>query len=230
MGKAFKRFDWSLIAGVSLNDIASSMNDKVSARLTTVTDTYNLFGQLPPSAPYSAPSSVSSSVTNTDGTTSTDTADNTTLLGNAPLSRTTSTITDSTSVNNRWKLKGSYFTMRAGPSLTLQFTTRFKASVSAGLAMIYAGSNYTVVESFEPETGAEINETVTDDATKFRIGYYADATLQFDATERTGFYVGAVYQATGSYDQAIATENANYATKIDLNNLNGFRAGLTFRF
>jgi hypothetical protein len=96
--------------------------------------------------------------------------------------------------------------------------------------MIYAGSNYTVVESFEPETGAEINETVTDDATKFRIGYYADATLQFDATERTGFYVGAVYQATGSYDQAIATENANYATKIDLNNLNGFRAGLTFRF
>jgi hypothetical protein len=101
-------------------------------------------------------------------------------------------------VNNRWKLKGSYFTMRAGPSLTLQFTTRFKASVSAGLAMIYAGSNYTVVESFEPETGAEINETVTDDATKFRIGYYADATLQFDATERTGFYVGAVYQAAAT--------------------------------
>jgi hypothetical protein len=39
-----------------------------------------------------------------------------------------------------------------------------------------------------------------------------------------------VYQATGSYDQAIATANANYVSKIDLNNLNGLRAGLTFRF
>jgi hypothetical protein len=39
-----------------------------------------------------------------------------------------------------------------------------------------------------------------------------------------------VLEALRSYDQAIATENANYATKIDLNNLNGFRAGLTFRF
>ena len=219
-----------ILAGVSLNDIAASTNDKVAARLTTVTDTYNLFGQRPPSAPYSAPSSVSSSVTNSDGTTSTDTADNTTLLGNAPLARNTTTITDSTSVDNRWKLKGSYFTMRAGPSVTLQFTTRFKASVSAGLAMVYAGSNYTVVESFEPETGAEIKETVTDETTKFRLGYYADATLQFDATERTGFYVGAVYQATGSYDQVIATANANYVSKIDLSNLNGLRAGLTFRF
>jgi len=230
MGKAFKRFDWSLIAGVSLNDISASMNDKVTARLTTVTDTYNLFGQLPPIAPYSAPSSVSGSVTNSDGTISTDTADTTTLLGNKPLDRTTTNITDSTSVTNRWKLKGSYFTMRAGPSLTFQFSTRFKASVSGGLALIYAGSTYTVDESFMPDTGAEIKETVTDETTKFRIGYYADATLQFDATERTGFYVGAVYQATGSYDQAIATANANYATKIDLNNLNGLRAGMTFRF
>jgi hypothetical protein len=197
MGKAFKRFDWSLIAGASLNDIASGMNDKVAARLTTVTDTFNLFGQLPPSAPYSAPSSVSSSVTNADGTISSDTADSTVLLGNKPLERAVTTTTDSSSVNNRWKLKGAYFTMRAGPSLTLQFTTRFKASVSAGLAMIYAGSTYSVVESFQPDTGAEIKETVTDETTKFRIGYYADATLQFDATERTGFYVGAVYQATG---------------------------------
>jgi hypothetical protein len=42
--------------------------------------------------------------------------------------------------------------------------------------------------------------------------------------------VGAVYQANGSYEQAISSANANYATKIDLNGLNGLRAGMTFRF
>ncbi|MBC7367582.1 MAG: hypothetical protein H7343_12375 [Undibacterium sp.] len=230
MGKVFKRFDWSIVAGVGINDIASSMNGGVKANLTTVTDTYSLYGRLPPAAPYSAPSSTTTTVTNSDGTTSSDTADTTTLLGNKPVDRSRTVTTDSTSVRNRWKLKGAYFTTRAGPALTMQFTSRLKASVSAGLAVVYAGSTYSVDEAFLPDTGSEIKDSVKDDTSKFLVGYYADATLQFDATERTGFYIGAVYQATGSYDQTIASTNANYSTKIDLNNLNGLRAGMTFRF
>jgi opacity protein-like surface antigen len=101
---------------------------------------------------------------------------------------------------------------------------------SAGLAGVYAGSTYSVNEAFQPETGAEISADLEDETTKFLVGYYADANLQFDATERTGFYVGAVYQATGSYDQEIATANANYVSNVDLNGLNGFRAGLTYKF
>jgi hypothetical protein len=230
MGKVFKRFDWSIVAAVGVNDIAASLNDAVTARLTTVTDTYNLFGRLPPAAPYSAPSSVTTTVTNSDGTTSSDTADTTTLLGNRPIDRTTSSTVDSTSVRNRWKLKGAYYTVRVGPSVSFQILTRLKVTMSAGLAGVYAGSTYSVTEAFQPETGAEISSSLDDETAKFLAGFYADATLQFDATERTGFYVGAVYQATGSYDQTISTANANYVTNVDLNSLNGFRAGLTYRF
>ena len=230
MGKVLKRFDWSIVAAVGVNDIAASLNDAVTARLTTVTDTYNLFGRLPPAAPYSAPSSVTTTVTNADGTTSSDTADTTTLLGNRPIDRSTSSTVDSTSVRNRWKLKGAYYTVRVGPSVSFQILSRLKVTMSAGLAGVYAGSTYSVNESFQPETGAEITSSLDDETTKFLAGYYADATLQFDATERTGFYVGAVYQATGSYDQKISTANANYVTNVDLNSLNGFRAGLTYRF
>jgi hypothetical protein len=230
MGKVFKRFDWSIIAGVSINDIASSMKGAVKADITTVTDTYSLFGQLPPVAPYSAPSTTTTSVTNSDGTTSSDTADTSVLIGNKPVDRSQTLTSNSTSVYNRWKLKGAYFTMRAGPSLTMQFTSRLKASISGGLAVVYAGTTYSVDEAFMPETGAEMKDSVKDDASKFLIGYYADATLQFDATERTGFYVGAVYQATGSYDQTVTSANAKYTTNIDLNSLNGLRAGMTFRF
>jgi hypothetical protein len=230
MGKVLKRFDWSIVAAVGVNDIAASLNDTVAARLTTVTDTYNLFGRLPPAAPYSAPSSVTTTVTNADGTTSSDTADTTTLLGNRPIDRTTSSTVDSTSVRNRWKLKGAYYTVRVGPSVSFQILTRLKVTMSAGLAGVYAGSTYSVTEAFQPETGAELSSSLDDETAKFLAGFYADATLQFDATERTGFYVGAVYQATGSYDQTISTANANYVTNVDLNSLNGFRAGLTYRF
>lgn len=230
MGKVLNRFDWSIVAAVGVNDISASLNDAVTARLTTVTDTYNLFGRLPPAAPYSAPSSATTTVTNADGTTSSDTADTTTLLGNRPIDRSTTSTVDSTSVRNRWKLKGAYYTVRVGPSVSFQLLSRLKVTMSAGLAGVYAGSTYSVNEAFQPDTGAEISSSLDDETTKFLAGYYADASLQFDATERTGFYVGAVYQATGSYDQKISTANANYVTNVDLNGLNGFRAGLTYRF
>lgn len=230
MGKVLNRFDWSIVAAVGVNDISASLNDAVTARLTTVTDTYNLFGRLPPAAPYSAPSSATTTVTNADGTTSSDTADTTTLLGNRPIDRSTTSTVDSTSVRNRWKLKGAYYTVRVGPSVSFQLLSRLKVTMSAGLAGVYAGSTYSVNEAFQPDTGAEISSSLDDETTIFLAGYYADASLQFDATERTGFYVGAVYQATGSYDQKISTANANYVTNVDLNGLNGFRAGLTYRF
>ena len=61
-------------------------------------------------------------------------------------------------------------------------------------------------------------------------GYYADATIQFDLTERAGFYAGAVFQSAGSYNQNIDTVTNHYSTKIDHANQNGVRAGLSIRF
>jgi hypothetical protein len=78
--------------------------------------------------------------------------------------------------------------------------------------------------------GAEISDTSSSEAYKLLPGYYADATVQFDLTERAGFYAGAVFQSAGSYTQNVDTENANYSTKIDLANQNGVRAGLSIRF
>ena len=96
--------------------------------------------------------------------------------------------------------------------------------------MVYSGSDYTVTQTFDTPLGADISETNSTNAYKLLPGYYADATLQFDLTERTGFYAGAVYQSAGSYTQTIDTTNAHYSTKIDLANQNGYRAGLSIRF
>jgi hypothetical protein len=239
MGKLFgTRMAWTVTAGMSINDISTDMNDRVRATLTTVSDYYSLFGHTPPDAPYSAPSSTTVTVLDAsgnpvigdDGSVATITTDTTVLIGNEPAGRKSTSLTDETSVLNRWKVKGAYYTFRVGPTLWIPITTRLKASLSAGAALVYSGTSYTVTQTFEPALGAEISDTASEAAYKLLPGYYADATVQFDLTERTGFYAGAVMQSAGSYTQNVDTTNSHYSTKIDLANQNGVRAGMSIRF
>lgn len=239
MGSLFgTRMSWVLTAGMSLNDISSSTSDKVQADLTSIVDYYSLFGQTPPAPPYSAPSSVSTPVLDASGNPVLDasgvaqtiTTDTTILIGNEPAARVTNTITDSVSVSNRWRLKGAYYTFRAGPTVWIPIFNRLRFSVSGGVALAFAGTTYTVTQSFQPELGEEIFNSSSSDAYKLLPGYYVDASLQFDLTDRAGFYAGAVYQSTGSYTQTLESETANYTTKIDLGSQSGLRAGMTVRF
>ena len=239
MGKLLgSRFSWQLTAGMSMNDLSSSRFDPVRARLTTISDFYSLFGQTPPDAPYSSPSTATENVVDAagnallgaDGIGQTISVDTSVLIGNEPAGRVSSTAADDASVSNRWSLKGAYFTFRAGPTLLLSITNRLKASVGLGAAMVYSGSSYTVTQTLTPPAGAEITDTSSSEIYKLLPGYFADATVQFDLTERTGFYAGAVFQSAGSYEQRIDSDNAHYSTKVDLANMSGFRAGLSYRF
>ncbi|WP_414663096.1 hypothetical protein [Horticoccus sp. 23ND18S-11] len=238
MGKLWGRLPWTLTTGLSINDISANTTDRVRATLTTLTDFYNLYGRVPPDAPYSSPSSATTTVVdasgnpvlNDDGSTKTSTTDTSVLIGNEPAGRTIDSITGNSNVDNRWKVKGAYYTMRAGPTVWVPITTRLRASLSVGAAIVYSGTNYTVTQTFAPELGAEISDTASSAAYKLLPGYYADATVQFDLTERAGFYAGAVFQSAGSYTQTVNTDTANYSTKIDLANQNGVRAGLSIRF
>ena len=239
MGKVFgTRATWSIMAGMSVNDLAAKTTGTVLSNLTTLTDLYSLNGQPIPDAPYSAPSTSSTTVVdsngnavlNDDGTTQTASSDTTTLVGNQPVNRTTSTAADTTSVTNNWKLHGAYYTFRAGPTILMPFTQRFSASLSLGAAVVYAGSTYTVTQTYTPATGADITDTSSDTISRLLPGYYADATVQFALTERAGFYAGAVFQSTGAYTQTINTDASHYSTRIDLGNQSGLRAGMTIRF
>lgn len=227
MGKILgSRFSWSITGGMSLNDINSSTSSAVQATVRTITDYYSLFGQTPPPPPYTSPSSGSETLPGG----SVVVTDTSVLISDQPALRQETAVTNATSVTNRWKVKGSYFTFRAGPTVWVPIAKRFRASVSLGAALVYAGTNYSVAESFSPDGGAPITDFVTSDETKLLPGFYVDASLQFDLTERAGFYAGAVYQSTGSYTQRIQNANADYATKVDLEGQSGLRAGMTIRF
>ena len=242
MGKLFGgKVAWNLTLGVSLNDISADVSSLVRARLDTLTDFYRFY---PPAGgslsdpPYSAPSSVTETVLDAagnavltiDGTTEVRVTDTTVLLDGQPAQRVNNATITEAHVQNRWKLKGAYYTFRAGPTVWIPITTRLRASLSAGAALVYAGTSYTVTETLFPDVGAEITETETSDETKLLPGWYADASLQFDLTERAGFYAGAVYQSAGDYTQVVENATTSYSTKIDLSKQSGVRAGMTIRF
>ena len=231
MGKLFNgRFNWKLLAGMSVNDINARRNDPVTAQINTHTDYYNGYGKNFPTAPYNAPSSTSVAVTDSQGNVQTISEDTTVLISSTPVATTTGSTVDAKSVVNNWKVKGAYYTFRAGPVLDFPITQHFHFSLSMGVAMVYAGTSYTVTQTLTPPVGADIVDVDTDAIYKIRPGAYADASLDYDLTDKAGFFAGAVYQTAEGYTQSLHTTTAQYATKLDLTNQTGFTAGMSIRF
>jgi hypothetical protein len=245
MGKMGKRIEWKLVTGFSLNDIKSATSEILNATITTTTDTYATYfnGQgAPLTLPYVAPHLKTVPRVDVDGNPVYDTAgiqfidyvDDTIYLGNAPLERTT-VVTNGT-VLNHWELKGAYFTFRLGPSLSFLFNDHFRATLSGGVALMYVGTIYTVDQTYIPDIGDPLVVTAKEDESKFMAGYYADATLQYDFTERAGIYAGAVYQAGGKFTEtatindAVSGSLATYRAVVDLSSLQGFRMGMNYKF
>ena len=223
MGKIGNKFEWKLFAGIGINGISSSAQRNVNATITTVTDSYSLDGQtLPDTVPYAAPSFT----VDNDG----NVVDTTVLLGQKPDSRTSTAVTNDTQVLNAWRLKGTYLTARLGPTLIYHVADNFRLSLSAGPALVYSGTNYAVIQTLTPDISDPIVSVVGESNEEVLTGYYVDATLEYLITERAGFYAGAFYQTSGEYTSTITENGANYTTDIDLSRLQGFRAGLNFKF
>jgi len=225
MGKIGKRLEWKLFAGFSANSVSGAARDSVTASITTIRDLYSLAGQkLPSGPPYTAPSFTP------DPDDKDKVLETTVHLGRAPDSQDIGIDVGDAQVFNAWKLKGTYLTFRVGPTLIYDITDKIKLSVSAGPLLMYSGTTYSVESLFVLETGGEIVTRMEDSDSKVLTGYYGDATLHYMITDRAGFYLGAFFQSGDSYSQNLDDGDAHYAADIDLESLNGFRAGLQYKF
>jgi len=227
-------------AGLSLNDITQGLYTNVDGTMTTITDYYYLFGKTPQDPGYSGSSSTTNSLDDATGVSSgssqsvtqntgiSETPDAHRVVENAPIST-------KGSLKNRYKIKGSYYTLRAGPTIIVPFSTKFHLSFGVGAAFIYAGTTYSVESEFLPN---DFEETITKKDSSydraFRPGYYLDANLEYWISERSGLFAGAVFQSNGSYTQKVENDEenavANYSSTIDLSSQSGMRLGMNIRF
>ncbi|MGA3007533.1 MAG: hypothetical protein ABSE59_06540 [Opitutaceae bacterium] len=235
------RIQFDLIAGLAINKISYSRSSQVDATLTTLTDHYNAYNPIldstgtpvtdsngnptypttpsttpVPAAPYVAPSA------DTNGNA------NTTLLDSEPA--TSSTNTQETQATDQWTINGAYFTLRAGPQMTVPFTKNFSASVSGGPALLYVGTTFTVNQTLTPPTGSSITSTVSDDYYTVLPACFADADLEYSLTETTGLYLGAIFQSSTGYNQSIHSLDGNYTNRVEFGNEEGVRGGINFKF
>ncbi len=244
MGRIGSHFTWSLFAGVSLNDIQANMATNMTAAVTTLTDTYNLYGGAIAPGPAFYPATTTQNITNngndvlnSGGNNVTQVADTGVLIGNAPIGHSVTTAIDTVSVLNNFKLHGAYLAFRAGPALNFNFNDHFRFTVSAGPELLDASSTLNVTAVLTPPTGAQEIATFQDVEDKLLPAVYADATLQYDFSEKAGVYLGAFLQEAGNYNQTVSgyavdsnTSQGSYSTKVDFSTQQGIRGGMTFKF
>jgi hypothetical protein len=231
-GKIARKIDFSLVAGFSFTPMNAKTTGTVPAQLDILTDVYSLNGQTPPDAPYTGPQFESRGVVDangnpvlgSDGSQQTQSVEITTLLGNLP---TRTNTTGTTAVRGHWQIKGATYNFRVGPQLQIPISERFRLSLSVGAAVIYVGSRYVVDEILTvDDTTAPIETIEEKDHSVLLPAYYADADAEYWLTERAGFFLGANYQKSGSFDQTLNDRTA----KIDLSTTYGVQSGITLRF
>lgn len=247
-----RRVQWGLLAGITLNGINSKTAGEVTSTLNTRTDYYSLNGLAAPPLPVTNVTDSSGNVTGTttgaylapayvdyvDSTGAvlrTNGLETTVPISAVPDGPTTETATPGgVKVKGNWQVKGAYFMVRLGPSFRAQITERFGVNASLGLAGAYAGTVYSVAETFEVPgltnvlvgTTAGTNGLEQNTAAKFLSGYYADFNMEWAANERTGLFGGVTAQKLGDYDQAVGGRTA----RIDLGSTVGLRAGISIKF
>lgn len=227
LGKIGKRFEVSLVGGLSLNGIHNRQAGNVSSTLHTLSDTYSLLGHAAPTAPYLTGSATQESRTLPDGTTIQ--YETTVPLASVPdASAHTETETPgAANVSGVWRIKGAYYVMRVGPEIRANITENFGLRAGLGFSGAYVGTNYTAVEQLNI-TGVSnpISTTENSEQNKFMPGYYANMDAEYAVNERTGFFAGVSLEQYGDYNQSVGGRTA----KIDLGSTASIRGGINIKF
>jgi len=230
LSKPAKRVQWGLLSGIALNGISSKSVGSVTSTLHTQTDLYSLAGATAPAAPYTAPSFVDY-VDSTGTVLGANGLETTVPITAVPDAHLVTSTPGGATINGRWQMKGAYYMIRLGPSLRTQLTPRLGLSASAGVAGAYAGTTYSVAETFDvPDlptviVGGVVGTEQTTES-KFLAGYYADLNLDWAANERAALFGGFTAQSFGGYDQAVGSRTA----RVDLGSSVGVRGGISIRF
>lgn len=228
IGKFGNRVEWSLSAGLAINDINAKTGGTVTSTLLKHTDFFQFVGTPPATGTRSGPTFAElrdsqGNVINGAGIETTVPVRDTPADG---MSTEVSTA-GAASIQGNWQIKGAYAMIRLGPTIRTQIGDHFGLSASLGVAGAYAGSRYSVVESLEMPDLAEPVVTEEDStASKFLSGFYADLSFDWIANERSALFAGVTMQQFGNYDQSVGGRTA----KIDLGNSVGLRGGISVKF
>lgn len=226
--KIGRKFELSLTGSVGTTDFEASAAERITANLITMTDVYNVLGDVP-DAPYFGPSFESLFDPVTGNIITENGLENTIPLQQITPDRTYVTTLDGANVDGEWDISGVYYAIRLGPEVRLHFNEKLAITAGAGVLGAYVGSDFTVSEEldmgdygiFQP-----ISVNRTENMSDLLVGFYAQASIEYWLTQRTGLFVGATFESIDDFVQTFGGRTAS----VVLGDATVVRVGVVHRF
>lgn len=206
VGSFFLSGRWGLEGALSYTDLDLESRRNAGGTLTHVTDTYQLGGVIPPTAPYNG-----------------SPAGPGPLLGATP---TRATPSESVFTTSHQQLSGHVFGIRVGPFFEWNFTRQLGLALSAGLAFAPTRVDYDFSETTTLQSGGSTTVRGNSSAEDLLYGNYVTGLLRYDFTPHWGVYAGAQFLQLNDLEQTVAGRTARLDQSATFFGL----AGVSWRF
>lgn len=205
--RAGDRVVFGLTGGFSLGAVDTSGSLATTVDLASITDTYDLRGFTPGSAPISGSASSAA-------------------IGSVILNRTMESMPGAGTINSAWDLTGGYYNVRIGPAVYIRLTRRLALHAGAGASVFYAATDFEYTDSLVTPSSEFVRDTATTNAEDWLTGYYAEGSLQWWFTDSTGIFLGATMHKADKLRQSVGSRNVT----IDFGKTTQFSLGLNYQF
>jgi hypothetical protein len=116
-----------------------------------------------------------------------------------------------------------------GPEIRSHISEKLAVTAGAGFLGVYVGSDFSVTETLDLDgypTFSTIQVNATENMTDLIAGFYAEATIEYWITQRTGFFFGATFESVDDFLQTFGGRTAS----VLLGDATVVRFGIIHRF
>jgi hypothetical protein len=180
-------YAWGLVAGLGWQYLRFNQSATFGTDVTRTTDTYSLFGQPPPPAPYRGQFDSSTGP----------------LLSDIP-NRQTSLIPNGALTSGQYEFEASAYTLRLGLLFETPFTDWLDLQFGGGVLASVINGEFAFRETTVVGDLPAPPESDSDRSTEFVGGGYAELNLSLRVAKRVYVIAGAQYQMLTDYSQEMA--------------------------
>jgi hypothetical protein len=170
---------WGVDGTFGFTDVKIQDNNPLTAQQSIITDSYNLNGVIPPSAPYSG-------TFNGPGPIITDTPNRTTSAGATAL------------VTGPRELDAQLYSFKLGPYAEIPLNDHWGLQFRGGLALVEVVGQFSYSETVSGIGGTQM---ANGSHNGLQVGGYAAANLTYAFNDSFGLFAGAQFQDVGQYTQ-----------------------------
>ena len=206
VGTFFLSGRWGFEGAISYTDLELEEQRSATGTTTHLVDTYPFLGTVPPTAPYNGSF-------NGPGP----------LLSGVP---TRIAPTEGASTITQQQLQGHAVGFRVGPFFEWNFTKRFGAALSAGLAFAETRIRYEFSEATQLQSGSTVTSRGSSSKGDLLYGNYVAGLVRYDFSDHWGVYAGAQFQQLNDLEQTASGRTARLEQDATLYGV----AGVSWRF